>query len=87
MKATSRTERFYDIEIGGVMKEGWIEKSRWNGLQELERKGEKLIVVTGEHSAFFELFASVTGHDKDVELQVVSASPALHEWLRSEVKA
>ncbi|RUR38527.1 hypothetical protein [Vreelandella populi] len=87
MKATVRTERFYDIEIGGVMKEGWQEVSRWNGFQELARKGEKLIVVTDDHGLMFEIFGPTVGESKDSELKVVSASPGLHEWLRSEVKA
>ncbi|QPI62419.1 hypothetical protein [Vreelandella venusta] len=87
MKATVRTERFYDIEIGGVMKEGWREVSSWNGLKELERKGEKLIVVTEDHGLMFEIFGPTVGESKESELKVVSASPSLHEWLRGEVKA
>ena len=85
MKATSRTERFYDIEIGGVMKEGWRETSTWNGLQKLERPGEQMIVVTESHLAMFELFASIMGQSNDVDLHIISASPSLHEWIKSEV--
>lgn len=86
MKATTRTERYYDIEIGGVSKDGWRETSRWNGLQMLERPGEQMIVVTEDHLAMFELFASITGQHNNVELRIVSASPSLHEWIKGEVK-
>lgn len=86
MKATVRTERFYDIEIGGVMKEDWREVSRWNGLQELERKGQKLIVATEDDGLLFGILGPAIGESKESALKVVSASPGLHEWLRSEVK-
>lgn len=87
MKATVRTERFYDIEIGGVMKEGWREVSSWNGLKELERKGQRLIVTTEQHLDLFDIFGVDIGCEKNTAIHVLTASPDLFQWLRGEVKA
>ena len=79
MKAKISKSEIYDIEIRGVIHQGFRKVDTWNGLAKYQKEGQTIIAIDDKElfgGMFGELFG---GANKDNELEIVMASPSLLE--------
>lgn len=89
MKATIKREEVFTLTVGEVTIPDLRVKSKWNGMSELVNGKGEVLIVSGLSSSnpFADVMDAVLGVRPDVEVRIVSGSPALLAMLAPKAEA